>query len=179
MRILWFRIPWQVQRFFWFLVVCSLVWFYNNIALITLAVLGIIFLSLFIWGLYQFFNFDNYLDTDYRKIIWIVLIVLSLPFGYLSWYIMYSYDESNKYLQEQSISWLVEIWKFAVSGRRFTASNILKAVESNLNDTMKEEVAKSMIDNLAKNTNWKSNIPTIEPNVTVQSWVLNLNPVVK
>lgn len=178
MRIFWIRIPKELQWIVAFSIMTIGVAIYSNLALIVLLILLGVFLGLFLWWLMKYLD-DYQWGTDFDKTIWIILMVLSLVPGYFSWYIMYSYDESNKYLQEQSIGWLVEIWKFAVSGRRFTTKNILRVVENNLNDTLKEEATKSMIDNLAKNPNWKTNIPTIEPNMTIQSWSIHLDPVIK
>lgn len=176
MRIFWIRIPKELQWIVAFAIITIGVAIYNNLALIALLVLLVVFLGLFLWWLMKYLD-DYQWGTDFEKTIWIVLMVLSLVPGYFSGYIMYFYDESNKYLQEKSLDGLVEIGKFAFSWKRLNAQSVLKTVEKNMVESAKQETAKEMLNSFQKTQS--SNIPVIEPNVTVQSWVLKLNPVVK
>jgi len=117
MKIFWFRIPKEIQWIVALAILAIGVTIYNNIALIALLILLVIFLGLFIFWLLKYLDDDQW-GTNFDKSFWIILMVLSLVPGYFSGYIMYYYDESNKYLQVKSLDGLVEIGKFAFSGKR-------------------------------------------------------------
>lgn len=90
-----------------------LFWAYNNLALIISIILFILFvLFLSFWVLKYTESYNIWSNNN--KIIWVILIIISLiPFYFLS-YIVFNFDDSNKYLQEKSISWITELWKAAL-----------------------------------------------------------------
>jgi len=143
MKILWIKIPKEIQKIIALFILLIIFWIYSNMAWIVLLIsLIIFFVLIYIW-LGNITNKYNYHDSrykNYKKNIWIVSIILSLFPLYFAWYIWANYNESNKYLQEKSIWWITEIWKFAISGKRFNTKNILKQIENNVKDNLKEKV---------------------------------------
>ena len=80
---------------------------------------------------------------------WVGLILLSFIPWYLGIYMVVNYDQSNKYLQEKSIWWIIEIWKFAMSGKKFNVKNVMKEVETNLKNDLKDKAVKDALDSLS------------------------------
>lgn len=180
MRIFWIRIPKELQWIVTLLIIWVWAWLYKNIALISIIILSIIFLILFFIGLSKVLNFDNYHDNTYWKIVWTIFILLSFVPWYFGWYMILNYNESNRYLQEKSFEWFIQIWEFAIKWRSFTVKSVLKEVESNMIDDLKQKAVIDAVNNLWKNTNpWSIKVPIIEPNVTFESWSLHLNPTIK
>lgn len=180
MRIFWVKIPKELQWIVALLILWLLAWLYKNLALVSIIILSIIFLILFFIWLSKLLNLDNYFDNTYWKIIWTIFILLSFIPWYFWWYMILNYDESNKYLQEKSFEWFIQIWQFAVKWRSFTVKNIIKEVETNMVENLKEKAVIDTLNNLWKNTStWNIKIPIIEPNVSFESWALKLNPEIK
>lgn len=106
----------------------------------------------------------NYLPKEIQWFIWlsiigllawiytnitdiIIFILLLLVLVLLLWW-LYKIEESKKYVQEKSLNWFIEIWKYVLTWRRFTIDNILKEVENNINNKLKEEAKKNIINSL-------------------------------
>lgn len=149
MRILWIKIPKPLEQVVLLLILWLLLWFYNNIAWITIFVLSILFLYLFYTGIINIINKYHYLDVKYRRNIWTLFIILSLVPWYLGGYMLVNYDESNKYLQEKSIGGIIEIWKFAFTWKKINMKNILNVVETNIKDDLKDKAMKDTLDSLS------------------------------
>lgn len=180
MRIFWIKIPKEIQWIVTLLILWVLFWLYKNLALVSIIILSIIFIILFFIWLFKLLNLDNYFDNTYWKIIWTIFILLSFIPWYFWWYMIMNYDESNKYLQEKSFEWFIQIWQFAVKWRSFTARNIINELETNMVEDLKEKAVIETVNNLWKNmSNWNIKTPIIEPNATFESWVIKLNPEIR
>lgn len=146
MRIFWVKIPKELQWLVALWIIWLWFWLYENIALVSIIILVIIFFTLFLYWLSKILNIDNYVDDSYSKSIWIILLLLSLFPWYFGLYIILNYDESNKYLQEKSFSGFVEIGQFAIKWRSFTAKNILKEARDKAVESAKEEAITDAIN---------------------------------
>lgn len=179
MKIFWIRIPKKLQWLLTLLILWLLAWIYKNIALLTIIILSIIFIfSLLYWVSKTTDNYGFY-NHSFTKKIWYLFIILSLFPLYFSLYIYFNYEESNKYLQDKSIWWLIEIWKFALTWRKFTVNNIIKYAEKSVIDNTIEEVAKETIKSIPKKTSLEISLSELDLWVNIQSWALNLNPTLK
>lgn len=143
----------------WIILITILViwsYLYKHIVVFTLIILLIVFIPFLIWWIYYYnkterrYNLIRDNNNYNNKLIWVLLIIISIFPWYFMGYIMFNYDESQKYLQEKSIEWITGLWKAAFA--------VLKP-KAFLKSELKTEIGQDLINNLEKENiqTWTNN----------------------